>query len=450
VKKRHITIITVFPELHTTFTQTSLLGRAVQDGLISFSFLALSDFVPPKKRIDTPSCGPGAGMVIKADVAQAALEKAYELHGKGATIFFTPQGDVLDQPRVKAMAEELLLSDEEEACQAQGTNDAAQHLILFCGRYEGVDARIEDAYADYRISSGDYVLMGGDLPAQIFLESILRYMPGVVGKKASVENDSFSSHFLDWPAYGQPVAWEGRAVPEVLLSGDHAKIDAWRKDDACKRTLEKRFDWLQKQELSDEDCAYVAKRLPSHYAVLMHDQVLIGKTEKKPGTTSVTTIDVHDIARSCATYGIKKFFIVTPLTEQRRQLDVFFRFWHTSKGQAYNVNRFEAMSLVQVCASLDDVEAEIERLEGRPAIKVATSAKQHTETAVISYRDQGVVFAQQRPVLVLFGTGQGMVDSLIAECDYVLTPVRGFTSYNHLSVRCAVAIVLDRWIGLGR
>ena len=444
----HITIITVFPELHETFVATSLLGRAQEQGLLRISTLKLSDFVPVKKRIDTPSCGPGAGMVIKAEVAQAALEHAYEQHGKGTTIFFSPQGRVLDSRGVQELAQ-ACVGGAAKVRSERGA-DAPRHVVLLCGRYEGVDARIEEAYADHIVSIGDYVLMGGDLPAQVLLEAVLRYVPGVVGKAASVEYDSFTGPFLDYPAYGQPVTWNDKSVPEVLLSGDHAKIDAWRKDDACRRTLRTRFDWLRAQELSREDVSYVQERMPGHYAVLMHDQVLIGRKEQKPGQTSVTTIDVHDIARSCATYGLKKFFIVTPLYEQQKQLEVFFSFWHTSKGKDYNVNRFEAMSLVQVCSSLAEVEEKIERLEGTRAVKVATSAKPHAETMTIHYNDQEEVWRHERPVLILFGTGQGLVSELVGACEYVLAPVFGFSNYNHLSVRCAVAIIFDRWIGRGQ
>jgi tRNA (guanine37-N1)-methyltransferase len=238
-------------------------------------------------------------------------------------------------------------------------------------------------------------------------------------------------------------------VPEVLVSGNHKKIDEWRRSTAIATTVKERFDWIRTQPLGGKDLTDVAAQIPPHYAVLMHDQVLIGKVDPQPGTTSVTTMDLHDIARSSATYGIKKLFIVTPLTDQKRQLEVFFEFWHTSKGQEYNKDRFEAMSLVQVCDSMTDVLMAIaSENNNQEAVMVATSAKEHVETVSIDYTDQKKVWNGQQPVLIVFGTGQGLTNDLVARCDYVLKPVRGFTTYNHLSVRAAVAIVFDRWLGL--
>jgi tRNA (guanine37-N1)-methyltransferase len=452
-----ITIISVFPELHETFCRTSLPGRAAEAGLVNFSFIRLADCVAPKERIDTPACGPGAGMVIKAEVLERAMARAVNAHGPGTTVFFSPQGELLTQKVVREFAQGPFpgLEPGPSNGSQRASDDAGQasmtekkHLILFCGRYEGIDERAQEHFADHVFSIGDYVLMGGDLPAQVFLEAALRYLPGVVGKGESVEHDSFTGPFVDYPAYGLPVEWQEKKVPEIVRSGDHGKIERWRKEIACSRTVEKRFQWLRSTPMTEKDVDLVADTLPPHYAVLMHDQVMIGRSEKKPGTTSVTTIDLHDIARSCTTYGIKKFFVVTPLEDQQKLLEVFFQFWHSDKGKTYNTNRYDAMSRVVVVSSLDEVRSRVmqENNEQRPLL-IATSALNHGHPQVISYTQQGAVWQHQQPVMLLFGTGQGMTEELVLSCDYLLEPVRGFTTYNHLSVRSAVAIIFDRWLG---
>lgn len=443
--KLHITIISVFPELHEPFFRTGLTGRAEENGLVSYSHIRLADCAQPKERIDVPACGPGAGMVIKAEIAGRALELAVERYGRGFTVFFSPQAALLTQPAVRSIAEHLLSEPSDSG--VVSTNRPA-HLILFCGRYEGVDERVELVWADAVFSIGNYVLMGGDLPAQVFLEAILRYVPGVIGKSDSVERDSFSGPFVDYPAYGLPVEWQGHAVPDILRSGDHGRIEQWRKEVSCQRTLKTQFAWLRQTPMEQQDVAFVAAQIPPHYAVLMHDQVLIGRQQAEPGVTSVTTIDLHDMARSATTYGIKKFFIVTPLEDQHAVLKVFFEFWHTNAGKEYNVNRYDAMQCIKVVHSLAEVLMEIEVTHGgeRP-LMIATSAKQHAHSAVIDYTSQGQVWQQRKPVLLVFGTGQGLIPELVEACDYLLLPVCGFSAYNHLSVRSAVAVVFDRWIG---
>jgi len=269
-----------------------------------------------------------------------------------------------------------------------------------------------------------------------------------VGDAESVARDSFSGALVDFPAYGQPAEWRGLSVPPVLLSGNHKLIEKWRTEEALHQTVFKHFEWLRNSALAPAGRKEVGQILPAHYVVLMHDQVLIGRKEAVPGTTSVTTIDVHDIARSCATYGIKKFFVVTPLKDQQELLRVFFEFWHTDQGQKYNENRYDAMSAVQVVSSLAEAECIIAQLhQGVAPLKLATSARPVAGVTSLAFNDQTAAWAHNRPVAILFGTGQGMTNELLQACDYVLVPVHGFTQYNHLSVRAAVAIILDRWLG---
>jgi len=442
-----VTVVTAFPEIFTTWAVSSLVGRAQKAGLIKIDFVRFADMVPAKERIDTPACGPGAGMVLKAPVVASAIEEAFARSGHGPVIFFSPTGKLLTQEVAQEFAHSLF----DRAPEVDGRKESASvsHLVLVCGRYEGVDNRVIEHYKGIELSIGNYVLMGGDLPAQVFLEVLLRYVPGVIGDARSVERDSFTGALVDFPAYGLPVEWQGREVPPVLLSGNHAAIEKWRHAEALKRSVLSHFSWLRRSALPEKvRTTEVTSVTPAHYVVLMHDEVLIGRQEAKPGTTSVTTIDIHDIARSSATYGIKAFYVVTPLRDQQELLRVFFEFWHTERGRDYNENRYDAMRCVKVVSSLAEVEADVAaRHEGLLPVKVATSARSVSGVRSVTYEQQEMVWAVARPVLLLFGTGQGMTEELLQRCDYVLTPVHGFTAYNHLSVRAAVAIILDRWIG---
>jgi tRNA (guanine37-N1)-methyltransferase len=427
-----ISILSVFPELYETFLHTSLVARAQQQSLVSIETKSFFSCVKPKERIDTPTFGTGAGMVIRPDVVQAAVEGQEELHGKAFRIFFSPQGKKLNQNMLRHLYTRLQDVD---------------HLMLVAARYEGMDERVERHYADEVISVGDFVVLGGDTPAMLFLEGLLRLIPGVVGKQESVEKESFSGPFLDYPEYGAPVEWQGMQVPDIIRSGNHGAVQAWRQEQAVKKTVKHHFSWIQKSQVNEEEKAAVRQALPAHYMALLHGDVLIGK-EKKPGTTSVTSIDIHDIARSSMTYGFKEFSVVTPLVDQQRMVEKILSFWKGEAGQLYNKVRHKALDRVVVRESLDEVVAAIESKEGAPPIIIATSAcDMSDESRIISFHDQEKVWETGRPVLILFGTGQGLSPECIDRCDYILLPLKGFGKYNHLSVRSAAAIVFDRWLG---
>jgi len=428
----NISIVSVFPELFEPFIHTSLIKRAQQKGLLSIDLHSFFSFVEPKKRIDAPAFGPGAGMLIKPEVVERAVDHCTQKRGAPYTIFFSPHGKKLDQDLCKQIAHKALQKE---------------HMLLLPARYEGMDARAEQLYADEIISIGDYVLMGGDLPAMVFLESILRYMPGVVGKEASVEHDSFSGPFVDWPSYTEPVEWHGKKVPDVLRSGNHKAIDDWRHAQAAQRTVKQHFGWLKTHVSQKKDKERAATYIPSHYVALCHTDVLVG-SERVPGTTSVTSLDVHDIARSCKTFGIKGYSIVTPLADQQRIVQKLLDFWRSDVGIDYNPQRHGALGLVDMHDTVDQVVAAITEKEGVAPIVLATSARQEVQEKQITFFDQAKVWASGRPVLLLFGTGQGLSNERMQQVDYVLVPVEGMTDFNHLSVRSAAAIVLDRWLGL--
>lgn len=468
-----ISIVTVFPELHENFINTSLIQRAIEQEIIQFNIVRFSDLCQPKERIDEPTVGHGAGMIIKPEIIQKAIDRCQEKWGPGFKIFFSPQGQRLDQRNLNKIYKNLITQSQNQpnqSCKSQQNQVATKtstteitsipsvttesettssnlHLILVCSRYEGIDERVEKFYADLTVSIGDYVLMGGDLPAQIFLEGFLRLIPNVVGKTASVENESFQGAFFDHPEYGLPVEWNQMKIPDILRSGNHKQIVMWRKEQAVKKTILNRFDWIRESNPNETDLELCRKFIPNHYVVIMHSQVIVGDGHKV-GHTSVASIDIHDIARSCKTYGIKNFFIVTQLEDQFKIVNTFFDFWHSKKGKDYNLSRYNAIESVILKKTFESVIEHIKQKENADPIIITTSAKPHGNSVKIDYFSQGLVWKENRPVLIVFGTGQGLSDEIMNKSNFILTPIRGLTSYNHLSVRSAAAVILDRWLGL--
>lgn len=429
----NISILTVFSDLYDSYLKTSLVRKAQEKGIITVQVSDFFSCVSPKERIDTPTFGHGSGMVIRPDVVEKAIDKAQAQHGKALKIFFSPQGKKLNQRVLADLAQKA---------------QQANHLMLIPARYEGMDARVEEEYADEIISVGDFVLMAGDLPAMMLLEGLLRLIPGVIGKQESIEKESFSGPFVDFPVYGEPVVWHDKQVPDVIRSGNHAEMDKWRAERAIAKTVKQHFEWLRSSPLTDAQRDASKKYIPNHYVVLAHGQVLIGD-EKKVGTTSVTSIDIHDIARSSKTYGVEQFFIVTPLADQQRIVKTLLDFWQTGVGVEYNPNRHDAVNLVNVVDTIADAIAAIEQKEGKKPLVVATSARDYGERS-ITYFDQEKVWAHDAPVLFVFGTGRGLAPEIMDQADYVLLPIKGFTGFNHLSVRSAVGIILDRWLGINQ
>ncbi len=387
----NISILTLFPQFYDPLLSTSLIKRAQEKGIVSFDIKTFFDFARPKERIDAPTFGPGAGMLIKPNVVQKAIEQQDGAHGKSFKIFFSPQGKKLNQRLLKDIAQKA---------------QQAEHLLLVAPRYEGMDARVEQQYADELISVGDFVLMGGDIPAMMLIEGLLRYVPGVVGKQESVEMESFSGPFVDYPEYTEPVEWQGMRVPDIVRSGNHGAIEQWRGQQAAHKTVIDHFDWLRSHPLTQKERVLARQFLPPHYAALMHDGIDLPNGQV--GTTSVTTIDIHDIARAARTYDLHHFFIVTPLQDQVRIVQTMLDFWQTGVGKEYNPDRYEAISHVSVRDSLAQTIDQIEKKEGTRPIIIATSARPVEGVPTITYHDQAQVWGHGKPVLMLFGTGGGL------------------------------------------
>ena len=226
-----VQILTIFPELFEPFLSTSLVGRAIERGLLAVEVRDLREFAADRHRsVDDEPYGGGGGMVMTAPVWLRAVREL-SAGRSPRRILLSPQGRRLDDARVRELA-------------------AAEDLLLLCGRYEGIDERVRELAVDEELSIGDYVLAGGELPAMVLVEALSREIPGVVQLPDSVARDSFRTGLLDHPHYTRPPEVEGLGVPEVLLSGDHAAIEAWRLRAALAATLAKRPDLLERAELS--------------------------------------------------------------------------------------------------------------------------------------------------------------------------------------------------------
>jgi tRNA (guanine37-N1)-methyltransferase len=233
-------ILTLFPEMFDSYLATSILGRAIAQDKIQVRCHNIRDFAKDKHRMtdDTPYGG-GSGMVMKPEPLVRGLQ---EIQGRDdprtRVILLSPQGRLFDQ----GAAWEL---------------SRLPRLILVCGKYEGVDERVRRLAVDEEISIGDYVLTGGELPAMVILEAIARLLPGVLGDEASTREESFSQGLLEYPQYTRPREFMGCPVPEVLLSGNHQEIAAWRRRKSLEQTFQKRPDLLRRAELNDEDMEYI-------------------------------------------------------------------------------------------------------------------------------------------------------------------------------------------------
>ena len=218
-------IITLFPEMFSAIKEEGVISRALKKSKISIREWQLRDFSTNKyKNVDDKPYGGGAGMVMQVKPIRDCLSKIKEQEPETKVVYLSPQGQNLNQKLVEKFA-------------------TFESLTLLCGRYEGVDERIIENDIDYEVSIGDYVISGGELAAMVLIDSVSRRIAGVLGNKDSL-NDSFSNNLLDHPHYTRPESIDGETVPEVLLSGNQAKIDAWRQEQAIKKTKQKRPDIL--------------------------------------------------------------------------------------------------------------------------------------------------------------------------------------------------------------
>lgn len=413
-----ITVITAFPELMRGYLAASVLGRGIAAGKLEAEVVDIRGFSEGSYRQIDDYCYGSGGMMLMAEPLARAVDSVSG-GAKPYVVYPSPQGVRLHQELVEDLARK-------------------EHLVIVCGHYEGVDERFTEKYVDMEISLGDFVLTGGEMPAMAIVDAVSRLIPGVVGSESSVEEDSFYSGMLDTPHYTRPAQWRGERVPEVLLNGDAKAIERWRRRQSVERTLDRR-----------PDIAGRAGIIPwlsgGAYVMEVHYPVLDKRGEKS--STAITGMDLHDIARACRTYGIKKYLLVTPIAQQREMAKRIAGHWTSGWGADYNPDRREAFSTLKIFASVQKALAWAEEKEKKPVFKIATTAKRH-EGAQHWLTLKREILRRDHSPLFIFGTGWGLHDEVMDMADAVMTPIiGGKDGWNHLSVRSAVSITLDRFFG---
>jgi len=399
----------------------SILKKAQEKGLISVHLVDLRDYATDRHKItDDYPYGGGQGMVMKPEPLIGAIEDVRKKLKRPRVLLLTPRGRVFNQ----AEAHQLALEED---------------LVFICGRYEGVDERVRD-FVDDELSVGDYTLGGGELPAMVLIDAVARLIPGVLGNERSPQEESFTDGMLEYPQYTRPEKFRDLRVPEILTSGDHKGIKRWRREMSVKLTRERRPDLFKKAKLTAEERRMDRPRAPLYLALLHHP---VYDKNHQVVTTAITNMDIHDIARSARTYGVKGFYVVNPIKALHKLAARITDHWMHGYGSTYNETRKEALALVRLTDTLDQAVIDVEReCEARPYL-VATSARTvegAQRTSFVALRD--MLKKTASPILLLLGTGWGLTESVLGQSDYILQAVEGDGDYNHLSVRSATAIML--------
>lgn len=231
----HFDILTIFPRFFDSYLSESLVHKAIQKKIIDIKVHDLRKWAKDKHRtVDDLPYGGGPGMVFKPEPLVEAIQEIRSSYKNGKVIYLSCQGAVFHQKQAKKLSSEL------------------DQALFVCGRYEGIDQRVIDSVIDEEISIGDYILSGGEVPALVILDTLIRLVPGVIGKPASLDEESHEWGLLEYPHYTRPETFQGKGVPEVLLSGNHSEIRRWRLEEAVKRTLKSRPDLIEKNEYSQE------------------------------------------------------------------------------------------------------------------------------------------------------------------------------------------------------
>ncbi|MDR2893266.1 MAG: tRNA (guanosine(37)-N1)-methyltransferase TrmD [Deltaproteobacteria bacterium] len=492
-----INIITLFPEFFQGPLSSGLMQRAVENGLVEFNFINPRNFTDDKRQtVDDRPYGGGPGMVMLLQPLTRALRSL----GHGAAGHIPAEHDPAEQLPASPSADEGGFAEHSSgnasgrllSMSPQGRPltqalvrelSAEKELTLICGRYEGFDARLNDLFDLEEVSLGDFVLNGGETAALAVCEAVSRLLPGFMGHEESGDEESFSQGLLEYPHYTRPEDFEGLTVPEILRSGDHAKIAAWRRERSLASTLKKRPELLERiglAGLSKQDGAGKATGLSTSdleflknqprklagrnlYIALLHYPVL--DKDGKSTAVSLTNLDIHDISRSSCSYGLGAFFVVTPLQDQRFILDKVLEHWVCGPGGQSNPDRKQALSKVVAADNLEEALAWVERKHGEAPLIWGSSADWTAEAekkarrrsgkskkdrlpanGTISFDEAGKIL-YTRPAILLLGTSHGLAPEVVARCDHLLPPLRRASDYNHFSVRCAATVLLDRLLG---
>ncbi|CAK7042838.1 MAG: tRNA (guanine-N(1)-)-methyltransferase [Desulfovibrio sp.] len=432
----HIRIVTLFPEFFDSPLKAGLLGRARETEKLAITLHTPREKARDRhKTVDDRPYGGGPGMVMLLEpLVETLRELGHQAPEKEQTarlLVMSPKGRPLNQSFARDLARDI----------ASGVP-----VTILCGRYEGFDSRLDDLFKTEHVSVGDFVLNGGETAALAVIEASARLLPGFMGHEHSGDEESFSASLLEYPHYTRPENFEGLEVPEILRSGDHGRIAAWRRQESVLATAKTRPDLLSEALLSEDECDLL-RALPREntarnlYCALVHYPVL--DKAKKSVAVSLTNLDIHDIARCSCTYGLGGYYVTTPLEDQRLLLENLLEHWREGAGAKANADRAEAFSRVKPAANVAEAIEDITTRTGRRPLLIGTSATGAGTVTFAGVREK----LEDTPVLLLFGTGQGLSPHLCGTFDAMLPPLRRFGRYNHLSVRSAVAIMLDRILG---
>lgn len=432
----HVRIVTLFPGFFESPLKAGLLGRAQAAEKLRVTLHDPRDKAPDRhKTVDDRPYGGGPGMVMLLEPLAAMLrELGHDGPGKerkSRLLLMSPKGRPLSQAFAGDLAKDMV---------------SGMPVTIVCGRYEGFDSRLDALFSVEHVSLGDFILSGGETAALAVLESAARLLPGFMGHEHSGDEESFSASLLEYPQYTRPEIFEGHAVPEILRSGDHKRIADWRRRESLLATAKTRPDLLGEAILSEDEAAYL-RSVPREntarnlFCALVHYPVL--DKAKKSVAVSLTNLDIHDIARCSCTYGLGGYYVATPLEDQRALLRALLDHWREGAGAKTNADRAEAFALVKPATSVEEAVFDITERTGRRPLLIGTSASGSGDVTFAGVREK----LRDVPVLLLFGTGQGLSPYLCDTFDHMLPPIRRFGSYNHLSVRSAVAVTLDRILG---
>jgi tRNA (guanine37-N1)-methyltransferase len=418
-------IVTIFPEFFDSPLAQGLLGKARERGLVDVRFFTPREHTRDKHRsVDDRPYGGGPGMVM---TLEPLVRTVRSIPDPGRVLLLSPLGQPLDQKKCRELSREPVIT-------------------AVCGRYEGVDARLEDLIELEHVSLGDFVLNGGESALLCLMESVSRLLPQFMGKEESALEESFSRGLLEYPQYTRPEEFEGRRIPDVLLSGNHAQIASWRREQGLTSTMQRRPELIESAQLDRKDIEILrsrSRRRPGRnlHLALVHYPVMNKKGEI--GTVSLTNLDIHDISRVSQTYGLGGFSLVTPLKDQQMLAQRLISHWTEGYGKTANPDRSTALSTVRIMDDLDQAIADVETRCGMAPRLIGTSARASGGVPACSVRE----YLESEPVLLLFGTGSGLAEEILDRTSEVLRPIRFLDDYNHLSVRSAVSVYVDRILG---
>ncbi|MCY3826823.1 MAG: tRNA (guanosine(37)-N1)-methyltransferase TrmD [Candidatus Dadabacteria bacterium] len=427
-------IVTIFPGFFDSVFSFGVISRAVENKAVEINVHDLRTYSAEKhgKTDDTPYGG-GSGMLMTPGPIGNAIGRIREKGLRSAVILTTPKGEEFDDRKAQ------------ELC-------GFEQLIILCGRYEGVDDRVSELYVDMKISTGKYINSGGEYACSLIVDAVSRYLPGVLGNTESLSSESLTNGLLEYPQYTKPRTYRGKKVPELLLSGDHEKIRKWRRQESIKSTFIHNPASLDDAQLSKEEDAFLKElKVGSSpdfrvYIALVHYPAYNNRLEVV--STAFKSIDAHDISRDATTYGVKKFYLINPVEEQRRLAGRLVDHWIEGEGRSFNETKSKAFGIITIMSTIEEAVEQIEEIEGeKPKIVVTDARFSDDMTGYGVLREK--IFENTEPFLILFGTGWGLTLETIKAADYVLKPISGYSEFNHLSVRSAAAIVLDRLLSCG-